>query len=55
MSEQAMPFGKYEGCYFDEIPTDYLEYIVDNFDSGWILDAAEEELHQREEDESFSF
>ena len=48
--KKIMPFGKYELCYFDEIPNDYLEYIVDKFNEGWVRDEAEKELKKRDKE-----
>lgn len=36
----VMPFGKHKGDMMGDIPDDYLEYIVDNFDDGKVKDAA---------------
>jgi hypothetical protein len=36
-------FGKYKGRSIDEVPQDYLEWVVDSFDkSVWIIEAARE-------------
>ena len=48
MDKKIMPFGKYKLYYFDEIPDDYLQYIVDEFDDGWVKDEAKKELKKRE-------
>lgn len=53
-SEVIMPWGKYEGYSIDEIPSRYLRWILDNFDTEThtkqrIVDAAGEELEWRDD------
>jgi len=53
-SNIIMPWGKYEGRAIDELPSNYLHWILDNFDTETrlkqsIVDAAEEELEWRDD------
>jgi len=29
----VLPFGRHRGCRLDEVPVDYLLWVLDNFDS----------------------
>lgn len=40
--------GKYQGKTIEEIPSDYLKYIVDKWDNEDIMEAAETELNFRD-------
>jgi hypothetical protein len=31
----VLGFGKHRGCRLDEVPADYLEWVLDNFDDLW--------------------
>jgi hypothetical protein len=31
----VLQFGKYHGSRLDEVPADYLEWVLDNFDDLW--------------------
>ena len=31
----VLQFGKHKGCRLDEVPADYLEWVLDNFDDLW--------------------
>jgi len=45
-----MPFGKHKGELLEEIPSDYLRWVVDNVEGkDWLVDAAQEELDYRDE------
>ena len=52
MSERVMHFGKHKGRALTEVPTDYLEWVLENVDRGHIADWAEDELEDRYTDPS---
>lgn len=46
----AMPFGKHKGVPIEEVPFDYLEFVIDNFDpneKAEIYEMCEEEFIRR--------
>jgi hypothetical protein len=43
----SMPFGKYKGREFHEMPTDYLEWVISIARQGKLLDALKKELDRR--------
>ena len=45
----TMPFGKHQGEDIEDIPTQYLKWLVSNTDiRGYLLDAIEDELESRD-------
>ena len=44
-----LPFGKYEGIPLEEVPTSYLHYIIQGFETGVYVDVAVAELDRRHE------
>lgn len=44
LSDTILNFGQYKGQEISNVPTQYLEYIVGNFNKGSIRSAAEAEL-----------
>lgn len=52
--EKIINFGKFEGTQLQNIPNDYLEWIINNFDEDdiWYY-SAEKELEFRQEEGIF--
>jgi hypothetical protein len=47
-------FGMHEGEYLSEVPEDYLEWIVENFeDNEDVVELAQEELDKRDDQPRF--
>ena len=44
-----LPFGKYAGIPLEEVPTSYLHYIIQGFETGVYVDVAVAELDRRHE------
>lgn len=47
---KVMEFGKYRGTFMRDVPDDYLEWCVENFDDGPRLQSIQAELQRRVED-----
>jgi len=45
-----LPFGKYEGIPLEQVPTTYLHYIIQGFETGVYVDVAVAELDRRHEE-----
>ena len=45
----ALPFGKYEGIPLERVPTSYLHYIIQGFETGFYVEVAVAELDRRHE------
>ena len=43
-----MPYGKYKGVDMEEIPSNYLRWVAENFDDDVVASKADEEWQFRE-------
>lgn len=48
MSDTIMPYGVHKGKTMNDIPSDYLKWVAENFDDEDICCAADEEYQSRE-------
>ncbi len=45
----ALPFGNYKGIPLEQVPTSYLHYIIQGFETGFYVEVAVAELDRRHE------
>lgn len=44
---KVMPFGKYKGYHWQDIPTDYLNWMIKSFNDGELKQRAIQEVNRR--------
>lgn len=49
--ETVMPFGKHKGKKIIDVPSDYLLWMIEHLDAGWLVDAADKEFDRRTNDD----